>query len=267
MILQIPLIGILAVVVSRLEARHVFGPTAAGMAYIFLIALMFYQTYAALALNKGIAQGKVPSSPSYPFSTVFLLSLSYAVTFGTELTMVSLPPTYFATTFGLKVAAAGFAGSAFAFTNLVTRPGGGIISDLSRSRAKTLSYFLVGSALSFLVLAELNRSWPLVVSVGVVALTSIFIQGGNGANFAMVPCVRKDITGQVAGIVGAYGNVGGLCLSSLLYYTASKGNVGDVHLMFLVISVAALVVGLLDRVFIKENVSQGEVEHIAIGRS
>lgn len=107
-----------------------------------------------------------------------------------------------------------------------------------------------------MILAELNRSWPLIISIGVVALTSIFIQGGNGANFAMVPGVRKDITGQVAGIVGAYGNVGGLALSSLLFYTASKGSAGNVHLMFLVIAAAALIVSLLVRAFLKENTSQ-----------
>lgn len=254
--LQIPLIAILAVVVNRLKAGHVFSTTSADIAYIFLVALLVYQSYSALSVNKAIIAGEPPLGKKYSFSTVFLLSLSYAVTFGTELTMVSLLPTYFATTFGLKVAAAGLAGSAFAFTNLITRPGGGLLSDLGRSRSKVLSYFLLGSSISFLLLAQLKHSWPLVVSVSVVALTSIFIQGGNGANFAMVPGVRKDITGQIAGIVGAYGNVGGLALSSLLFYTATKESVGNVHLMFLVIAATALITSFLVRAFLKENESQ-----------
>lgn len=251
--LQVPLIMILGVVVNRLKAGHVFSPEAAIIAYILLAALLVYQSFTAISLNRPVLKNEQLDSSKYPFSSVVLLSLTYAVTFGTELTMVSLLPTYFATTFGLKVAAAGVAGSAFAFTNLVTRPGGGIFSDLAKSRSRTLSIFLFGSAVSFFILAQLKSSWPLIVGIVAVALTSIFIQGGNGATFAMVPGIRKDITGQVAGIVGAYGNVGGLVLSSILYYTATKGSVGDVHLMFLAISGAALIVGVLCRVFLKEN--------------
>ena len=34
------------------------------------------------------------------------------------------------------------------------------------------------------------------------------IQAGSGACYAMVPLIRKDLTGKMAGMAGAYGNVG-----------------------------------------------------------
>lgn len=244
--LQLPLIVILGIVVSRLKAAHVFSMAVSYGIYILLVALFVYQVGAVFVTNRDLIRDKVTATP-YPFSAVVILSLCYAVTFGTELTMVSLLPTYFGTAFGLKIAAAGVAGSAFAFTNLITRPGGGLLSDLSGNRRATLRWFLIGAAVTFTVLSALNRSWPLLVGVGLVALSSVFIQGGNGAVFAMVPLVEKEVTGQIAGLVGAYGNFGGLALSSLLYYTATKTSVGNVHVMFITIAVAALVVAGLTR--------------------
>ena len=41
------------------------------------------------------------------------------------------------------------------------------------------------------------------------------IQAGNGACFAMVPLIRKDLTGKLAGVVGAYGNVGAVFFLTL----------------------------------------------------
>ena len=36
----------------------------------------------------------------------------------------------------------------------------------------------------------------------------MFLQAGSGACYAMVPLIRKDLTGKMAGMAGAYGNVG-----------------------------------------------------------
>ena len=35
-------------------------------------------------------------------------------------------------------------------------------------------------------------------------------QAAAGATFGMVPLIKREITGQIAGSVGAYGNVGGV---------------------------------------------------------
>jgi NNP family nitrate/nitrite transporter-like MFS transporter len=53
-----------------------------------------------------------------------------------------------------------------------------------------------------------------------VLITSLFAQAGNGAVFALVPLIRPKSAGQVSGLTGAYGNVGGIVfLATLLVVT------------------------------------------------
>jgi NNP family nitrate/nitrite transporter-like MFS transporter len=63
---------------------------------------------------------------------------------------------------------------------------------------------------------------------------SFFVQAAEGAVFAMVPLVQRRMTGQIAGMVGAFGNVGGvlfLTALSMVSYSA----------FFLVIGAAAAI--------------------------
>jgi NNP family nitrate/nitrite transporter-like MFS transporter len=67
---------------------------------------------------------------------------------------------------------------------------------------------------------------------------SFFVQAGEGAVFAMVPLVRRRMTGQIAGMTGAYGNVGGVVFLTVLSFVSNAQ-------FFLVIAVFALVCLLL----------------------
>lgn len=42
----------------------------------------------------------------------------------------------------------------------------------------------------FLVLSRMTGGWGLWAGVALVALASVFVQGGNGAVYAMVPLVN-----------------------------------------------------------------------------
>ena len=228
----------LGLVAWRVYRAHVIGVSGLRVSGIFIAAFFAWQLTGVVRSN-GSRSHAIEAVAVAP---VVVLSLAYGVTFGAELTMASLLPTFFASTFGLKIAAAGAAGSAFAFTNLVTRPGGGVVSDLVRSRRGVVLAALVGSGVAFGVLTFLDRSWPLAAGVAAVAVTSVFVQGGNGAIFAMVPLVGRRSGGQVAGIAGSWGNAGGVLFSSVLFFTAN-----DVHAVFGVIGGAALVVAALCR--------------------
>ena len=48
----------------------------------------------------------------------------------------------------------------------------------------------------------------LAIAVLMTVFASMFVQGAEGATFAIIPMVNKKMTGQVAGMAGAYGNVG-----------------------------------------------------------
>jgi NNP family nitrate/nitrite transporter-like MFS transporter len=246
--MQLPTPLTLGLVAWRIERAGVLSSTGLGLVLVGLVAFAIYMMLGVVRANGVALRDAHPEAERYPFSSVLLLSLAYFVTFGAELTVVSLLPTLFAETFGLKIAAASAAGSAFAFTNLVTRPGGGIASDVASSRRRVLVVLLAGTAVAFLAMSAMSEAWPIAVGVALVALASVFVQGGNGAVFAMVPLVKRRAGGQIAGIAGSYGNVGGVLFSSLLFFTIDEAHpIGNTKLLFVVIAAAAALVALLCR--------------------
>lgn len=136
-----------------------------------------------------------------------VLAITYFCTFGSELAVVSMLPTFFADTWSLGAGAAGLAASSFAFMNLVTRPGGGLLSDMLGNRRRTLTLLLAGLAVGNVAMAMLGSGWPLLATIGVSMSCSVFAQAGNGATYAIVPSVKKRVSGQISGLVGAYGNM------------------------------------------------------------
>jgi MFS transporter, NNP family, nitrate/nitrite transporter len=187
--------------------------------YAVLTALFLYQVYHIHAVNKHVFTKPVPEIHRYNFKQVAVLDLAYLVTFGSELAVVSMLPLFFLDTFNVSPVLAGLLASAFAFTNLVARPGGGLLSDMF-GRKKTLVIFLLGLAFGYLVMSQINSSWPLAVAVIATMLCSIFVQAGNGAVFAMAPLIKRRQTGQIAGMVGAYGSVGAVSFLTVLSFVS-----------------------------------------------
>jgi NNP family nitrate/nitrite transporter-like MFS transporter len=62
----------------------------------------------------------------------------------------------------------------------------------------------------------------------------MFVQGAEGATFAFVPLIKKRIQGQIAGMAGAYGNVGAVC------YLVIYSLVDDKTFFFIIAGGAAL---------------------------
>jgi NNP family nitrate/nitrite transporter-like MFS transporter len=245
-LLQVPIPATMALVAWRLERVGVLSPNGLLAVCIALVAFGAYLVAGVFRANGVALADAHPKAERYSFASVLILSLAYFVTFGAELTVVSLLPTFFAETFHLDIAAAGAAGSAFAFTNLLTRPGGGIASDVASSRRRVLVVLLAGTAATFVVLSKISAAWPVALGVVLVALASVFVQGGNGAVFAMVPLVKRRVGGQIAGIAGSYGNIGGVLFSSLLFFTIDPAHPsGNTGLLFLVIAAAAAVATVL----------------------
>ena len=90
---------------------------------------------------------------------------------------------------------------------------------------------------------------------------SFFVQASEGSTFAIVPLVKRRITGQIAGNVGAYGNVGAVAYLStrLLFVDASRAANGGEAVMsavnsqfFQVLGTAGLIVAFLCVFFLKE---------------
>jgi NNP family nitrate/nitrite transporter-like MFS transporter len=142
-------------------------------------------------------------------------------------------PAFFADTWSLGPAAAGIAASAFAFMNLVARPGGGLLSDLGGSRRRTLTALSAGLVAGYALLASLGPAWPWGLAVIACMACSFFVQAGEGATYAIVPLVQKRVSGQISGLVGAYGNVGAVAFLTLGLFVPAQ-------VFFLVIAGTAL---------------------------
>lgn len=72
----------------------------------------------------------------------------------------------------------------------------------------------------------------LPAALAITMICSIFVQAGNGAVFAMAPIVKRRMTGQIAGQVGAYGSVGAVAFLTVLSFVTPR-------LFFLIIGGAA----------------------------
>jgi len=203
--------------------------------YLGLVVLFVFQTKSILVVNDEHLAEPVPAIQQYKFKQVAILQLAYFVTFGSELAVVSMLPLYFMDTFeGLSAVMAGLLASGFAFMNLVARPGGGWLSDRF-GRRKTLSILICGLALGYLLLSQIEGTWWIPLAVLATMACSFFVQAGEGAVFAMVPLVKRSMTGQIAGMTGAYGNVGAVIFLTVLSFV-------DYSTFFIVIAGCAAVI-------------------------
>ena len=233
--LTVPLAAALMVIGWRIWKVGVITTGILSVSIACAGALLVLQVVAIIGVNSAALRNEVPVEVRYPFRSVAVLSAAYMCTFGIELAAVSFLPDFFETTWGLSPAVAGAAASVFAVMNLVSRPAGGILSDVLASRRRWLVSLLGGLAVGMLVMSRLTSAWPLGLALAVVLCTSVFAQAGNGAVYAIVPLVRRRSSGQVAGMCGAYGNLGGIGFLTALVFLEPQQ-------VFLLMGAVALIV-------------------------
>jgi len=271
MLMNIPLSGILAVLAWRLSKVGFLNTSQLYIVWACLLGLYLFQAYNCWDVNKELMLGKkrYPAEDRYEFSQVALLELTYIVNFGSELAVVSMLPAFFEGTFGLSKQAAGMIAASYAFMNLMSRPGGGLISDRLGSRKMTMAVLTGCMGIAYLMMGRVTGGWFLPLAVMLTMMCSFFVQAGEGSTFAMVPLVKRRVTGQIAGNVGAYGNVGAVAYLTLFSLLPS-GDVGN-RVFFEVLGVASLIVAFLCAFFLKEpkgsfaDHHEGEMEATTVG--
>ena len=224
-LMSIPMYATLALLTWKLSPAGVslLAAETAGIIYAAIALLFVYNIYKIFHINNEHLKEEIPEIHRYKFKQVAILDLAYMVTFGSELAVVSMLPLFFYDTFheshGVTAVMAGLLASGFAFMNLIARPGGGLISD-KYGRKKSLTIFLLGLITGYFIMSNIDSSWSLFLAVAVTMLCSFFVQAGEGAVFAMVPLIKRRMTGQIAGMVGAYGNVGAVLFLTVLSFVS-----------------------------------------------
>lgn len=235
LLMNIPMYAALALLTWKLSPANLglLSGEVSVTLYALLINIYLFQSFRVFQINHHVFTSDVPEIERYKFKQVAVLDMAYLVTFGSELAVVSMLPLFFMDTFDLSQVNAGMLASGFAFMNLVARPGGGLLSD-KFGRKRTLVILLIGLAVGYFCMSQIHSGWPVALAVLVTMGCSFFVQSGEGAVFAMVPLVKRRLTGQVAGMAGAYGNVGAVMFLTVLSFVSPQ-------IFFLVIAAAALV--------------------------
>ncbi len=237
---------------------HFLNPLQVVSIWVFLGVLYAFQLYKAWQVNREVVGALNPFSPDflqsshvyplsqrYQFRQVALLDFTYFTNFGSQIAVLSILPIWFERTFGLNPVLAGVVAASYPVLNLVSRPSGGLISDRCGSRKWVMTGVTVGIGIGYLLMGRLDNHWSLPAAIGITVLCAYFVQAGAGATFGIVPLIRKEVTGQIAGSVGAYGNVGGVVY--LTIYSLSNAQI-----LFDSMGISALICASLCAFFLKE---------------
>lgn len=193
-------------------------------AYAVIAILTIYQYIKIWSVNKHLFdKSRVIANPEYgyKFKQVAILDIAYMACFGSELAVVSMLPQFFINNYGISHTLAGLTAGCFAVMNLFARPGGGFMSD-AVGRRKVLMIALAGQTIGYLLMTQMTKL-PLLGAVAIVLITSVFVQSACGAVYSVVPLIQRRMTGQIAGMAGAYGNVGGVFFLTVFSMVSPTG--------------------------------------------
>ena len=244
-IIKLPMYAAMALLTWKLSPTGVelLSVTSSNNAYASLVLLFLIELKQTYKINGHLFKQEVPEIHQYKFKQVAVLNILYFATFGSELAVISMLPLFFAETFSIDMVYAGLLASTYAFMNLMSRPGGGWLSD-KFGRKKTLLILTAGLAVGYYAMANIDNNWPLVLAVATAMACSFFVQAGEGAVFAAVPLIKRRLTGQIAGMTGAYGNVGAVVYLTVLSMVSYQ--------QFFLVIAATAILGFITLLFMEE---------------
>ncbi|CAK7220551.1 hypothetical protein SBRCBS47491_004226 [Sporothrix bragantina] len=197
-----------------------FGNAGGGITYFIMPAVHEVRLSSIEMLETARGEIVQPPTAHEAFQVTFSLhTWAYLCSFGAKLAINSVLAAYYLHNFrSLGQTGASNWAALFGFLNIVTQPLGGIVADLLYGgrnlwwKKHWITACGVLSGVSLVIVGCLNPHEKSTM-FGLVALCAIFLEAGNGANFALVPHVRPFANGIVSGLTGAAGNVGGVLFS------------------------------------------------------
>ncbi|KDR71729.1 hypothetical protein GALMADRAFT_270867 [Galerina marginata CBS 339.88] len=197
-----------------------------------------FQSTVDLAINETLTLKSALKILSNPLT--WLPAFAYFTTFGVELAIDSQLSNVLFTLFtkkrpGFTQTTAGYYTSIFGFLNLVTRPFGGYLGDVIYrhygTKGKKIWTLMCGLIMGVSLLAggfylqnhRLSNDTQLPILMGVFTISAIFSEFGNGANFSLVPHCNAYNNGVMSGIVGSFGNLGGIVFALVFRFVPQVG--------------------------------------------
>lgn len=221
LLVNLPIYLVLYVLVWRLSdgGLAVLPPLLELASYAAITGMMVSHSWKIWQQNRHLRRAAVPAEQRYRFKQVAILDLAYLACFGSEIAVVSMLPTFYGETFALSPMTMGLMAGSFTVMNVVARPLGGWLSDRI-GRRRVLVVCLATQTGGYLLLSDVSAAWGVALAVAVTLVTSVFVQAACGAVYSIVPLIQRRMTGQIAGMAGAYGNVGGVLFLTVLSFVS-----------------------------------------------
>jgi NNP family nitrate/nitrite transporter-like MFS transporter len=189
----------------------------------------------------GKAKGSLLEAARDP--RVWALFVGYGACFGVELTIHNIAASYFHDRFQLGLKAAGMLAGSFGVLAIFARSLGGYLGDRAGrrfgldGRGRFLTAMLLAEGIGLIIFSRMGAVVP-----AAIALVSfgLFVHIAAGATYSVVPFIKPNGVGAVAGIVGAGGNAGAV-LAGLLF----RGNASSVQTGLLWLGGSVLVAAAL----------------------
>jgi NNP family nitrate/nitrite transporter-like MFS transporter len=155
----------------------------------------------------------------------WILALTYGYCFGVELAVDNIVAQYFYDRFNVNLHTAGLIAASFGMANIISRPGGGLMSDWLSARfgmrGRLWGLWTVQTIGGVLCVVLGVVDYSFAASVAVMMLFSFFVQAACGLTFGIVPFVSRRSLGLISGMTGGGGNVGAV-LTQVIFFRGGK---------------------------------------------
>ena len=232
------IISIAMTIIIYLAMTVIIWKLALNIIFYFMIAVLAIYHIIAIIKNHGMVKGS-----DYKMSQVGILSMAYFATFGSELAVISILPIYFYEIFNLSITEASMIASSYAFMNLISRASGGSIAD-KYGKKLTLIVLLLLTGVGYILMTTIENN-NLFLTIVITMLASFMVQAGEGAVFASVPLIKKNLTGQISGMTGSFGNIGAVFYLTLYAATSAQT-------VFYTLAIVATLIGITTYLFFDE---------------
>ncbi|KAK2748058.1 hypothetical protein FQN55_004609 [Onygenales sp. PD_40] len=181
-------------------------------------------------------KGEIIVAPTFNEALKVLLSKEslalagpYACSFGSELAINSILSSYYLKNFPeLGQTNSSNWAAMLGLLNVFFRPLGGWVGDVIYRKTNSVwgkKIWLIFTGIAYgVILIALGLSNPDSKSTmfGLIAGYALFMEASNGASFAVVPHVHPFANGILSGIVGAFGNLGGIIFAIVFRYNGTS---------------------------------------------